>query len=240
MMKGRNGHGYIILPERTLINKYITGYGRSLRGTIDSSLRSEHCGVLAVLIMIESIEKAYGIEHSGKVTIYTDSMTVVQRIKEETREMNFANTDYDLWSMSMSILGKIKTSVRIEHVKAHQDEKVGPLTFEQYYNVKVDLLAKKGCDERHCEEYSDYGLPITVSLNGRSITANIQNTLYEHIAGKPLKEYLKRKFGWDEDVYEMVDWGSFRDYTKTIPITKHSNVLKYIYDWQYTKSGRGE
>ena len=46
--------------------------------------------------------------------------------------------------------------MRIEHVKAHQDEKVGPLTFEQYYNVKVDLLAKKGCDERHCEEYSDY------------------------------------------------------------------------------------
>ena len=137
MMKGRNGHGYIILPERTLIKKYITGYGRSLRGTIDSSLRSEHCGVLAVLIMIESIEKAYGIEHSGKVTIYTDSMTVVQRIKEETREMNFANTDYDLWSMSMSILGKIKTSVRIEHVKAHQDEKVGPLTFEQYYNVTI-------------------------------------------------------------------------------------------------------
>ena len=80
MMREENGHGYLILPDGTSHNKSIEGYGRSLRGTINSSLRSEHCGVLSLLIVILTIEKVYGIKQSGSIMIYSDSMTVVQRI----------------------------------------------------------------------------------------------------------------------------------------------------------------
>ena len=235
MMKGKNGHGYIILPDDSKHEQYVEGYGRSIGGTVDSSLRSEHCGVLALVVLISVIEKVYRVTESGCVKIYSDSMTVVQRINDPARRISYANTDYDLWTMTVSIINKMKTKVSLEHVKAHQDEKIGPLTLKQYYNVKADHLAKKGCYEDHLSNNVVVGLPVSVVIKGEPVTANIQETLYEHISGRPLRRYLMYKFEWEDDVYAMIDWVSFKSYTKTIPISKHANVIKYIYDWQYNK-----
>ena len=233
-MGSKNGHGYILMPKYYQQRNWIEGYGRTVKGTTMSSLRSEHCGVLAILLILKAIEDVYGA-NNGTVRIWSDSMTVVNRIKEGNYGMNFAATDYDLWKLSLTIVRSLTTKIEIEHVKAHQDRKIGPLSIEQHYNVMVDKIAKKGCDEPDGATIDGKGIPISVFVNNNQITASVKETLYNHIAGKPIKEYMKERFKWSENIYGYIDWKCFGTYASSIPVSKIANIIKYIYDWQYNK-----
>ena len=235
MIGNRNGHGYIILPDKKNYQHHMEGFGRTVDGTVMSSLRSEHSGVIAVLLIIKCIEELYGIDKGGEIKIWSDSMTVVHRTKEGANGITFDSTDYDLWHLSNNLITKLKTRVSIQHVKAHQDMRIGPLTFEQHYNVIVDKLARKGCYESNYATINGQGLPISVFVNDKQITANMKGTLYSHMTAGPIEEYIEGKFGWTREIYDTIDWKSFGLYATNIPVSKMANLIKYIYDWQYNK-----
>ena len=94
------GHGFMVRKKNYYDEPIITGWGRSLDGSVKSSLRAEHCGVLSILALILAIEKIEGMTVGGKIELYVDNMTVVNRIKEEKIDDN-EKTDCDLWRMSL-------------------------------------------------------------------------------------------------------------------------------------------
>ena len=117
----------------------------------------------------------------------------------------------------------LRTKVCFLHVKAHQDEVIGPVTLEQHFNVKVDLLARKGCYLPKQEDGKILGLPIVIRIEDTSITAKMNKQLYDYIAGNPLRQYIKEKFNWTESAMEKIDWDNFGDYFKSIPASKITN-----------------
>ena len=46
---------------------------------------------------------------------------------------------------------------------------------------------------------------------------------------------MMEKYGWDRHTYETIDWESFGNFMKMMPGTKLANIVKYQYDWQYTR-----
>ena len=53
----RMGHGYMIRTKYYYDDTMITGWGKSIDGSVKSSLRAEHCGAISILILILIIEK---------------------------------------------------------------------------------------------------------------------------------------------------------------------------------------
>ena len=102
------GHGYMIRKQNYYDEPVLTGWGRSLDGSVKSSLRAEHCGVLSILALILAIEKTEGITVGGIVELYVDNMTVVKRIKEEEIDDN-EKTDSDLWRISLLLIREINS-----------------------------------------------------------------------------------------------------------------------------------
>ena len=135
-------------------------------------------------------------------------------------------TDSDLWLNTNKILREMKSKIIFKHVKAHQDEVVGPLSWEEFNNVKVDLLAKRGSEMiNHEDESHRIKEPMSITLNRRRITAKHDREIYHHIAGKELMKYQMCKFGWNQRVYECVDWKNFSTYMCAVGPTKIANII---------------
>jgi len=45
-----------------------------------------------------------------------------------------------------------------------------------------------------------------------------------------------KKTGWDDSIFNMVDWPNFGAYLASIPFVKQVNVIKMIHNWQYNHS----
>ena len=235
MMNNSNGHGYIIKTKKSIEGEELRGYGRTLRGSTMSSLRSEHCGVIATLVCILLAEMSHGVCTGARCEIYTDSMTVVERLGKSKSNVDFMSTDFDVWNLSIKIINELKTDIIIHHVKAHQDMIIGPLTIEQHFNVKVDQLAKKGCSLEDTLLNNAIATPVTVKIGDTIVTAKLNKELYNHMAGKPLRDYIQEKFNWPKSTVESIDWANFGRYFRSIPAPRLANVIKYIYNWQYVK-----
>ena len=126
-MDDRMGHGYMIRTGDYHDNTRITGWGKSVDGSVKSSLRAEHCGAISILIIILIMEKMSDSEIGGVVELYIDNLTVVNRLKEES-VLNDETTDNDLWRFTLTLMGEISSRLMFYHVNAHQDLIIGPMS----------------------------------------------------------------------------------------------------------------
>ena len=236
LCEGKIGHGYIIRSSDKYDEEMIKGKARSLKGSFLTSLRPEHCGALAVVTLIyileSKIETRY--DYNGRVEIFIDNSAVVNRLN--MKDYNDESTDSDIWKATLTIMNKCKTIFDVKHVKSHQDEIVGPLSWEQFYNVEVDLLARDGTYiEQGEDNHTMIGYNLEIKLKGNRLTAKFADAIYDHIAGEVMKKYIQTKCGWNDNVFFSVDWESFVEYFRGIHITKIANIIKLLFDWQYTK-----
>ena len=181
------------------------------------------------------MERTEDKKMSGTVEIYIDNMTVVNRLREEEVTDN-ETTDSDLWRLSLTLMKEIQTIITIQHVKAHQDLIIGPMSWQQMNNTIVDSLAKEGTKIE--DDYSQHDIPgseMTIKIKDMVQTGDYYNSLYRHIAGRPIREYVMGKFGWSNEIFDSIDWDAFEEYTRSIPNTKIANIIKLSYDWQFTR-----
>ena len=211
--------------------------GESIRGSFLCSLRPEHCGALAVIVLIWILESKISVRNQfeGSVKLFIDNAAVIKRLNG-TKQFNCEATDSDVWQLTLRWLNKCRTKFTFEHVKAHQEHIVGPNTWEQTNNTTVDLLAKRGA-EIVSEQPSDYLIrtEFDIIIDDYRLTANFSSELYSYIAGGRMRNYIQNKYGWNDNVFFSVDWESFGEYFHGLNISKLANVIKYIYDWQFTK-----
>ena len=73
---------------------------------------------------------------------------------------------------------------------------------------------------------------IMVSINRGLVYGSIYQQLTESVHTGPIKEYLCRKFGWNNDQFNSIDWGAMEAYTSTLEPCKETNVIKLVINWQ--------
>ena len=237
LIDGKIGHGFLIRSCDRNCNAKIFGKGISLRGSFYSSLRPEHCGIISVLLIIWIWENRMRPNTScGLVTIYVDNSTALNRLNG-TRNFDCESTDSDLWDLSLKLVNNCKTKFLFKHVKAHQDQVIGPMTWEQSNNEVVDKLAKEGTNLVPTDINHPFPtMNFDINIDGIKLTANFASELHEHMAGSEMRKYIQSKFCWDDNVFFSIDWESFGEYFRGLNINKIANIIKYVYEWQYTKS----
>ena len=105
---------------------------------------------------------------------------------------------------------------RPQHVRGHQDDRIGPLTFLENLNVRMDLLAKS-IAQTHihngpCSQYIfDCWLWYDFTIRGIMVCTNLQRTLYQNIHHQDMVYFLANHVSINEQrVHTDLAWHSFR------------------------------
>ena len=139
---GLGTHGYELRP---VDGDSIRGAAQSL-GTLQSmsSLRAEHLGEIAILLILCGTCTCYNITECPATKIHIDNKEVVDqgsKLMEKREKLQ----DYDLWAVSKSLRHSLPIEAKNTWVKAHQDDGDTPLAelppAGAQINIAVDALA---------------------------------------------------------------------------------------------------
>ena len=249
---GIGAHAYTLRTRCTGNDNAITG-DAATPGHPDtiSSLRSEHFGALAILILLLAVEWKYSIESTGFLLIHIDNMEVVNRIKYGVDECfsaeKHAKTDFDVWNESHHIITMLNTCVCAKWVRGHQDSLlqqqggIGPMPMEAHYNILMDRRAER---RRRESLITLPTIPMTsdeasLVIKGAFVTTKIDNFIRQAMTERPLKEYIKEKNDWSETIFNLVDWASFGKFMGRLSASKRAKVVKLQHNWQNTGRQKG-
>jgi hypothetical protein len=104
--------------------------------------------------------------------------------------------------------------------------------------MKADALAAWYCKHggrQQSLELADHqpSTQVSISINGRRITSQIEGSLRFHINGDPLRIYLQSKHRWDNLIWEMINIWSFERFVKTLHPAQHTFYIKLAPDHLY-------
>ena len=217
-----------------------------------SSLRSEHFGVLAALILLLAVEWKHSIEPTGCILMHIDNMEVVNRTKYGVNDLmsaeKYVKTDFDVWNETHQITKMLKTIVCAKWVRGHQDEflikkqgGVGPMPMLAHFNIMMDRRAER----RRVE--SVITLPTlsmttdeaSLVIKGAHITSKIDDFIRNAMTSANLKNYIKEKCAWTEDTFDLVDWTSLGKFMSRLSVAKRAKVVKLQHNWQNTGRQKG-
>ena len=250
---GIGAHAYTLRSHCTGNDEAISG-SATTPGHPDtiSSLRTEHYGALAVVLVVMAIEWKYSIGKTGYVTIHIDNSEVVNRTKfgvsDGMSADKHAATDFDVWKETHTIIKKLNTTVCAKWVKGHQDKMlqeqqggIGPMPLEAHYNIMVDQMA----EHQRCKSRITLSvLPMTsdcasLIIDNNLITTKLEYNIRMARTARPLKEYIKHKNGWSEETFMLVDWDAFNIFMGRLSASKRAKVIKLQHNWQNTGYQKG-
>jgi hypothetical protein len=79
----------------------------------------------------------------------------------------------------------------------------------------------------------------SVLINGTFITTKLDEHIRHEMTAGPLRDYIKRKNGWDDDEFNLVDWESFGAFMGRLSASKRAKVVKLQHNWQNTGRQKG-
>ena len=118
--------------------------------------------------------------------------------------------------------------------RGHQDYRIGPLTFLESLNVRMDLLAKSiaqthihnGCPALNTYSTVGYG---TITIRGIMVCTNLQRTLYQNIHHQDMVYFLANHLSIDEQrVHTDLAWHSFRKARKECSFPMQKFISKWL------------
>ena len=124
------------------------------------------------------------------------------------------DSEWDVLSALHKALKWFRRYPKINWVKSHQDdmvfdEKAMPLN--AYLNSEADEPATIGLKrlQEKPRVPMDPDTAIQFHINHRTITRDLKRTVREIIHLKPLKQYYCKRFGWSENIFDIIDWDIF-------------------------------
>jgi hypothetical protein len=225
--------GFVFADEDGTI--LLTCFGQP-SGNDPLSFRSEICAFLAAVRLIKVMTKYYDekltCEEPGrsKIQVYTDSASMIKKLKAydkyPTAKLGMVlDSEWDVLSALHKALKWFKTYPKISWVKSHQDDKVYDVTempLNAYLNSEADELATLGL-KRLQEKPTvpmDPDTAIQFHIKGRTITRDFKKTVREIINLPLIKNYYCERFGWSQNIFDIIDWDIFRPVYKKHISTK--------------------
>jgi hypothetical protein len=152
------------------------------------------------------------------------------------------DSEWDVLSALHKVLKSFKTYPKINWVKSHQDDKVYEATdmpLNAYLNSEADELATIGLKRLQEKPMVPFD-PETViqfHIQGRTITRDFKRTVRETIQLPPLRQFYCERFGWSDNIFDVIDWDIFRPVYK-----KHvsSQGVQWLHKFCIKKLPTGE
>ena len=190
------------------------------------SFRSEICAFLAAVKFVTTLIQYYDSltecseKMRGKFQFYTDSLSMLKKLKAidkyPTASLSMVlDSEWDVLSALHRALAWFPSYPKINWVKSHQDDKVYSKTempTDAYLNSEADELATIGLKMLQEKPYVPMNPSVAIQfhLKGRTITRDIKKTVREVLSLPKLRKYYYDKFGWNDTVFDSVDWDIFR------------------------------
>ena len=189
-------------------------------GIKPNSYRTEGYGMLSGHRFILRMHQI----HQGQMRRHefdTDSESMLKKVKKHLKYKKiFPNvTMGPEWDVIAEILATTKEMPRqirpkLGYVRGHQDKSVeySQLSLEAQLNVDADALADKWL--RDHPEFDHSMVPVLpssgcqINLQGGTLTGSLKEQLYRARAEPIMRKHLMKKYDWDEDTYNEVDWTS--------------------------------
>ncbi len=212
--------------------------GRCHTPGIDSQInafRSEAVGVTSILNWVNNICKHKQI-HEGKMVIACDCKSVVTIMEDWTIErMNPNQDNADILSLLLKLRNNIPLTIKMTHVKAHQEEKKSKnkLTQLEKLNIKMDKAAKAtALAAIHNKKERIYSFEHKYSfkqceINGEVITSTLKTTLYNKIMTKKIEKYWIEKGRIKETHTQLYDKEVLGKAMKSMT----SNIQRFASKW---------
>jgi hypothetical protein len=243
----RPGHAHTIRPENDKDEISLQGTGGTPGdSTSMTSLRAEHYSIFVTVILLDIITLVHGHTHTGEHTHYTDSKTVIDRLKGMTYMTNkmYDSTDFDIWKETVAAIRQAcNISITIKHVKAHQREYLhqhqkqqGPLTRAATYNDWCDKAAAAEREENNTPTQFYYMNEASIYLQTKRTlaTASSAAIIYRQKTVPAAEIYVCNKLNITTAEYNLINWKAMELYVTSLAIPQRIKVLKYVYDWQNT------
>jgi hypothetical protein len=125
------------------------------------------------------------------------------------------DSEWDVLSALHRALKHFKTYPKISWVKSHQDDKVYDameMPLNAYLNSEADELATIGLKRLQEKPIVplDPETAIQFHIKGRTITRDFKKAVREIIQLPPLRKFYCERFGWSDNIFDIIDWDIFR------------------------------
>ena len=166
----------------------------------------------------------------GKIQVYTDSLSMINKLEayDEYPTAPLATVLHSEWDVLSALHRALQwygTKPKIRWVKSHQDDMVfdkEAMPLNAYLNSEADELATIGLKrlQEKPRVPMDPDTVIQFHINNRTITRDFKRTIREIIHSIPLKKYYCKRFGWSNNIFDLIDWDIFRPVYKKYLSTK--------------------
>jgi hypothetical protein len=234
----RGSFGWVIASSTAI---FWEGSGRTY-GRTPGSFRTESYGMLAALQFLHHyIRYSHAtvanpaLEHFE----YTDSESLMKRLSYSMARYHPSpgaclKSEFDLEIAILATLKLLPLTIRRKHVNSHQDDKqpvIAKLPWHVQLNIICDRLASRQlavCPletqvilNPHCNAY--------VQVRGESVTGQIRNALFDAAARPRMKEYLLRRYEWDETIFDSVNWAATHTCVRSLSSPERLFVTKLCF-----------
>ena len=249
----KGSHGYVLSSTNPEVGE-IAGWGPSPESDEMSSMTTEHFGLIGLLVTLHLLCKKFKLtedECFDSVLIYIDNKTVVERGTEKQELINlsdYAVPDQGLWSLTTELINKLPIKIEIRWVKGHQDEnrfgeKInGPFKKEVMMNIQVDEFARRGMEmgvgKITIKPVLSTEVIALYTKNEVQIT-NLRKYIVRTKNGKELEQFLKDKKGWDDEIFNDVEWEGIESMLKSAGPNRRTRLVQLLHNWQNVGAQKG-
>jgi hypothetical protein len=211
-------------------------------GRNPGSFRAENYGMLAALRFLHHYLKFWNVipvDPTVQHFEYTDSESLLKRLDSSIARFYPSPkaclaSDFDLESAILASIAESPLSIRRRHVKSHQDDDVDDvleLPWPAQLNVVCDQLASRQlatCQlhtvvpmNPHCNAY--------ITIAKESCSSHIRKSMFDAASSPRIREYLQRKFPWDDTTFESIEWTATHAAVRGLTPADHRFVTKFVF-----------
>jgi hypothetical protein len=211
-------------------------------GLDPGSYRAESYGMLSALLFLELYFRFFHVQVSENVEhlFYCDNQGLVKRISfAMDRSWDNPNhclaSEYDLESGIVDILQRLPVKFACLHVKGHQDDDspIEDLPWEAQMNCHTDAYATDYLDNWSEPSKLVPFIPASkasISIAGATITRNVARRLRQAASSPALEQHIMAKNGWNDWIFNSIDWDSQAKALSTLEYTQELFVIKWAHN----------
>ena len=204
------------------------------------SYRSELCGILSNILMINSIATVHDIQE-GHVVLGCDNESALWAAFGNG-DVNAADASFDIIKTIRYHVDKSPVTWEGRHVKGHQDDDEGAILDEwAVANIRMDGKAEKYWKLRYGQGSRARPAPPRmqgegwrVSIDGRPVVSGMDDTLYEHVYEERCAKYWEQKGRLNEGQGDSVSWGNVQAAVRSTQPARRQWVHKHFSGFEGT------
>jgi hypothetical protein len=134
------------------------------------------------------------------------------------------HSEWDIVSSVHSIHEQFRWMPSLSHVPSHQDDhhSLQDLDLPTRMNIEADTLATRALQDGRSQPVVpfDPACGAMLSICGKAVTRNIEATVQRAQHTGPIRDYLCKRFTWDQVTFESIDWAVHTAVYSKIPRTR--------------------